>query len=57
MTFTINEKQMIKLIDWKEAINKVFGEYGTYEYRFTENKEGGFTVTVYNNLAKISLEL
>ena len=35
-TFSLSETQEIKLEEWKEAIKKVFGEYGNYDYIFPE---------------------
>ena len=34
-TFSLSETQEIKLEEWKEAIKKVFGEYGNYDYIFS----------------------
>jgi hypothetical protein len=56
MNFELNEKQIQELKEWKEAIKKVFGEYGEYEYIFSPNGIG-CGVEVYSHLSKTSLDL
>ena len=34
-TFSLNEKQEVRLKEWQEAINTIYGEYGKYTYSFT----------------------
>ena len=35
MEFKTTEKQEIQIKEWQEHVKEVYGEYGTYEYRFT----------------------
>jgi len=56
MRFELDEKQMIKLKEWQEAIKKLYGEYGLYEFRFTPTGIGD-GVEVYSKLAHKSLDL
>jgi hypothetical protein len=56
MKFELDEKQIQELNEWKEAIKKVFGEYGSYDYIFSPNGIG-YVVKVYSHLAKTSLNL
>ncbi len=55
--FELTETQEAKLDDWKEAIKKVYGSYGTYEYRFSHASGIGLEVRVYSSLAKTELDL
>ena len=54
--FELNEKDDAILKEWQEAIKKVFGEYGSYEYRFRPNGIG-VSIVVYSDLAKKELDL
>lgn len=56
MKFELNEKQVTKLNEWKEAIKVVFGEYGNYKFTFTPTGIGD-GVEVYSDLAKKSISL
>lgn len=56
MKFELDEKQIKELKGWKEAIKKVFVEYGDYDYIFSPNGIG-CGVKVYSHLAKTSLNL
>jgi hypothetical protein len=56
MKFELSEKQIQELKDWKEAIKKVYGEYGLYEYIFSPNGIG-CGVEVFSHLSKTSLDL
>ena len=55
--FKINDKQLSKLNKWKEGIKEVFGEYGTYEYKFIEDSGIGTGIKVWSSLAKKDLNL
>jgi hypothetical protein len=50
--FSISEKEMADINKWKEAIKEVYGEYGTFEYRFRTGSGIGYTVSVYSDLTK-----
>lgn len=54
--FELNEKEEATLKEWQEAIKKVFGEYGTYEYRFSPTGIG-INITVWSDLAKKEIDL
>ena len=54
--FELTKTQEEKLNGWKEAIKKVFGEYGQYDYIFTPTGIGD-VVKVYSHLAKTTLDL
>ena len=54
--FELDEQQVKEVQEWMDAINKVFGEYGLYEYRFTPHGIGT-TVIVYSEIAKKELNL
>jgi hypothetical protein len=54
--FELTKTQEEKLKDWKEAIKKVFGEYGQYDYIFTPTGIGD-VVKIYSHLAKTTLDL
>ena len=56
ITFELNEKQEKELKEWQDAIKKVFGEYGSFDYIFTPTGVGN-CVKVYSHLAKTELEL
>lgn len=55
--FELTKTQEAKLKEWKEAIKKVYGSYGTYEFRFSHAGGIGLSVSVYSNLAKTVLDL
>lgn len=54
--FEINEKQEKQLKEWQDAIKKVFGDYGSYEYIFIPNGIG-YNVEVYSTLSKTKIDL
>ncbi len=54
--YELNEKQENELKEWQEAIKKVFGDYGSYDYIFTPNGIGD-GVQVYSHLAKTKIDL
>ena len=55
-TFTLDEGQVKKLEEWQEHIKAIYGNYGQYEYRFSNNGIGQI-VSVYSDLADIELDL
>ena len=54
--FELNEKDDEILKEWQEAIKKVFGEYGYYEYRFRPTGIGT-GISVWSDLAKKEIDL
>lgn len=56
MKFELDEKQVEKLKEWQEAIKKVFGSYGEYEFIFKPTGIGD-VVKVYSCLSKATLDL
>lgn len=56
-TFELTKTQEAKFNDWKEAIKKVYGNYGGYEFRFSHSSGIGLAVTVYSDLARTTLDL
>lgn len=54
--FSLSEAQEVSLKEWKEAIKKVFGEYGSYDYIFTPTGIG-VVVKIYSHLSKTYLDL
>lgn len=54
--YIISEKQTIELDEWKEAIKKVFGEYGLYTFKFTPDGIG-CSLVVYSHIANKELDL
>lgn len=55
--FELTETQEAELKEWKEAIKKVYGNYGTYEFRFSHASGIGLSVVVYSDLAQTELDL
>jgi hypothetical protein len=55
-TFSLEEDQEIRLKEWQEAIKKIYGEYGLYEYKFTPYGMGT-GIKVWSDLAKTELDL
>ena len=56
MIFEMSEQQQRKLYEWQDAIEKVYGKRGSYEYTFRPNGID-YTVTVYSDLADFELDL
>jgi len=56
MKFEMSEKQRQKLDEWQEAISKVYGKKGNYQFTFSPNGIG-YTITVYSELADYELDL
>jgi hypothetical protein len=52
LTFTIGEQENKNIEEWKELIKNLYGEYGTYTYKFTPTGIGN-NIQVYSHLAKI----
>lgn len=50
--FEISEKQATEIKVWQDAINKVYGEYGLFDFTFTPNGIG-VGLKVYSHIAKI----
>lgn len=49
MKFELNEKQIKKYKEWSEAINTVYGEYGSFTFCFKLTGLGDI-ITVENDL-------
>lgn len=56
MKFEMSETQKQKLEDWQEAIQKVYGNKGDYQYTFKPNGIG-YTISVFSELANFELDL
>lgn len=56
MVFEMSETQKTKLEEWQEAIKKVYGKKGDFEFTFKPNGIG-YTITVYSALADFELDL
>lgn len=56
MKFEMSKTQIKKLEDWQEAINKVYGRTGNFEFTFKPNGIG-YSITVYSELANFELDL
>ncbi len=56
MIFEMSEQQKRKLSEWQDAIEKVYGHKGNYEYTFRPNGID-YTITVYSDLADFELDL
>jgi hypothetical protein len=57
LVFKIKGGELEKLRQWQENIKGVYGQYGTFEYRFGCGSGIGVEIKVYSNLAKIELDL
>ena len=56
MKFEMSETQRVKLEEWQEAITKVYGMTGDFQYIF--NPLGtGYSLVVYSELANFQLDL
>lgn len=56
LSFTIQGKELDKLRKWKDHIKGVYGEYGSFTYRFCPTGIGD-SVYVYSEKANIEIEL
>ena len=50
--FEISQKQLVEIKEWQDAINKVYGEYGLFDFTFTPNGIG-VGLRVYSHIAKV----
>lgn len=50
--FEISEKQLLEIKEWQDAINKIYGEYGLFDFTFTPNGIGE-RLRVYSHIAKV----
>ena len=50
--FELTERQQKEIQEWQDAINKIYGEYGSYDFIFSPN-EIGTSLTVYSHTAEI----
>lgn len=56
MIFEMSLTQKQKLEDWQDAVEKVYGQKGNYEFTFKPNGID-YTITVYSELANFELDL
>jgi len=56
MICEMTPEQEKKLEEWQNAIEKVYGEKGQFEFRF-KPIDGGFIFTVFSTLANFELDL
>ena len=56
MIFEMSPAQKMKLEEWQNAIQKVYGKKGNYEFTFKPNGIG-YSVIVYSKLANFELDL
>ena len=56
MKFEMSETQIQKLEEWQEAISKVYGIKGEFEFTFKPNGIG-YSISVYSELANFDLDL
>ena len=56
MIFEMSLTQKQKLEEWQEAIQKVYGKRGNYEFTFKPNGSG-YSVVVYSELANFVFDL
>ena len=52
VVFEINEKQEAQIKEWQDAVNKVYEEYGSFDFTFTPNGIG-VGLKVYSHVAKV----
>jgi hypothetical protein len=50
--FELNEKEETEIKEWQDAIKKVYGEYGLFDFTFTPNGIGT-GIRVYSHAAKV----
>lgn len=55
-TFKLTQSQETKLEDWKEAIRKIYGDYGSFDYIFSPTGEKNL-IKVFSHQAKAYLDL
>lgn len=50
--FEINEKQEAQIKEWQDAVNKVYEEYGSFDFTFSPNGIG-VGLKVYSHVANV----
>jgi len=55
MIFELTARQEKELKEWQEKIKDLYGEYGTYTFKFTPTGIGN-GVVVYSHLTKLELD-
>lgn len=56
MIFELTARQEKELKQWQEKIKDLYGEYGTYTFKFTPTGIGN-GVVVYSHLTKLELDI
>ena len=56
MKFELTARQEKELNEWQEKIKDLYGEYGTYTFKFTPIGIGN-GVVVYSHLTKLELDI
>ena len=56
MKFEMSETQRVKLEEWQDAITKVYGMTGDFQYIF-KPLGTGYSLVVYSELANFQLDL
>jgi len=56
MIFELTARQEKELKEWQEKIKELYGEYGTYTFKFTPTGIGN-GVVVYSHLTKLELDI
>jgi len=56
MKFELTARQEKELKEWQEKIKELYGEYGTYTFKFTPTGIGN-GVVVYSHLTKLELDI
>jgi hypothetical protein len=56
MIFEMTQTQKSRLTEWQEAIEKVYGKQGKFQYIFKPNGIG-YSISVYSELADFELDL
>jgi len=56
MKFEMTDTQIKKLEEWQEAIGKVYGREGNFEFTFKPNGIG-YSISVYSDLEDFELDL
>ena len=56
MKFELTARQEKELKEWQEKIKDLYGEYGTYTFKFTPTGIGN-GVVVYSHLTKLELDI
>ena len=56
MIFELTARQEKELKEWQEKMKDLYGEYGTYTFKFTPTGIGN-GVVVYSHLTKLELDI